>query len=169
MKVLDLEHMKVLDRLYEALYRIKRGSKEFRDEYEAVIHFAKVEHLYFLTRDIAFSTAIKYFHLLKVKVSKESFSLKLDCKDIIEQYNQGKNMSRFLKVLDTHLDELTYEYTRMKLTDHPNPEKLLRPWTMFFHALGKRAGRISLMFKIGCDSGRRFYPLGCLLQNKKDC
>ena len=166
MKVLILEHMRVLDRLYEALYRIKRGSKEFKDEYEAVLHFAKVEHLYFLTRDIAFSTAMKYFRQMRVKVSTGSLTLKLTVKGLIEEYDKGKNMSQFLKVLDNHLDELTYEYTRRKLTDHPNPEKLLRPWVMVFHLLGKRAGRFSLMLKIGCDSGRRFYPLGCLLQKK---
>ena len=165
MKVLDLEHMRVLDRLYEALYRIKRGSKEFRDEYEAVIHYAKVEHLYFLTRDIAFSTAMKYFKLLRVKVSKKPFVLRLGVNDLIEQYEKVKKMSQFLKVLDDHLDELTYEYTRRRLTDHPNPEQFLHPWKMTLRSLGGRAGRYPLMLKIGCESGRRFYPLGKLLQS----
>lgn len=164
MKVLDLEHMKVLDRLYEALYRIKRGSKEFRDEYEAVLHYAKVEHLYFLTRDIAFSTAMKYFKSLRVKVSKKEFSLTLSPKGFLEQFEKVQNMSRFLKVLDGHLDEMTYEYTRRRLTDHPDPGRFLRSWSMLLHSLGKKSGRFSLMLKIGCESGRRFYPLGKLLQ-----
>lgn len=164
MKVLDLEHMKVLDRLYEALFRIKRGSKEFRDEYEAVLYYAKVEHLYFLTRDIAFSTAMKYFKLLRVKVSKETFVFKLSATDFIEKFEDVKKMSLFLKVLDDHLDEMTYEYTRRKLTDHPEPGQFLRAWAMIFHSLGKKSGRFPLMLKIGCESGRRFYPLGKLLQ-----
>ena len=164
MKVLDLEHMRVLDRLYEALYRIKRGSKEFRDEYDALLHYAKVEHLYFLTRDIAFSTAMKYFKSLRVKVSKKAFSFKLGVNDLIEQYEKVKKMSQFLKVLDAHLDEMTYEYTRRRLNDHPDPGQFLRSWAMLLHSLGKKAGRFPLMLKIGCESGRRFYPLGKLLQ-----
>jgi len=164
MKVLSLDHMKVLDRLYEALYRIKRGSKEFKDEYEAVLQFAKVEHLYFLTRDVAFSTAVKYFRQMKLKVSKEPFTLKLTVKGLMEEHDKVKSMSQFLKILDSHLDELTYEYTRMKLTGHPCPEQKLKPWSMVIHHLGKREGRFNLMLKIGCDSGRRFYPLGSLLQ-----
>lgn len=164
MDVLSLEHMRVLDRFYEAVYRIKGGSKEFRDEYEAVLQFAKIEHLYFLTRDVAFSTAMRCFHQMRVKISKKPFTLKLTVEGLIEEYDKLKSMSQFLKVLDKHLEELTYEYTRRKLTDHHLPEQLLKPWAMVFHSLGKKSGRISLMLKIGCDSGRRFYPLGRLLQ-----
>ena len=166
MEVLKLEHIKVLDEFYEALRRIKRGSNEFQDHYSAILGFGKVEYLYFLTKDQAFATAMEYFHSLKIEVSKKVYTPKLTALDLTRKFKEqeSKSISQFLKVLDNHLDDLGYEYTRRVLTGHPDPKKFLKSWTRCIKSLGGRTGKYNIIIKVGCDSGRRFFPVGTLLQ-----
>ena len=157
--------MEVLNAFYNALRKLKRGSSEFQDHYNAILGFGKVEYLYFLTKDQVFATAMEYFYSLKIEVSDKVYMPRLTVSDFIKKHKEleRKSMSQFLKVLDELLDDLSYEYIRRRLTGHPDPKKFLKAWSGCIKNLGERTGKYSIVVKVGCDSGRRFFPVGSFL------
>lgn len=165
MEALKKEHLEVLNRLYSALHNIKKGSQEFKDTYDAVVCFAKAEYLYETTQDQAFLTATLCFREQKITLQEKQFFPKLDVQGLLDKFKEyeDRNISLFLRVLDSHLDDLTYEYTRRKLTGHLSPYDLIHKWTRVIKSLGKRK-QYNIIIKVGCSSGRRFFPLGNLLQ-----
>lgn len=158
--------MEVLNKFYNSIYNLKRGSNEFEDHYNAILGFGKVEYLYFLTKDQAFATAMEYFHSNQIKVSDKVYTPKIKASDLRNKFKEleSKSISQFLRVLDSLLDDLGYEYTRRRLTAHPDPKHFLKTWTRCIKSLGKRRGKYNIIIKVGCDSGRRFFPMGELLQ-----
>lgn len=166
METLKLEHMEVLNVFYKALNNLEVGSSEFRDHYNAILGFGKVEFLYHLTKDQAFATAMEKFQSVKIEVSEQIHLPELTILELPQKYKEleQKSISQFLKVLDDTLDDLSYEYTRRRLTGHPDPKSFLKSWTRCFKRLGGRQGKYNIIIKVGCDSGRRFYPVGKFLQ-----
>lgn len=158
--------MGVLNVFYNALSNLKGGSSEFKDHYNAILGFGKVEFLYALTGDQVFATAIEKFHACKIEVSDQIHMPELTVLELKQKYKEleQKSISQFLKVLDDTLDDLSYEYTRRKLTGHPDPKSFLKTWTRCIKKLGGRCGKYNIIIKVGCDSGRRFYPVGKFLQ-----
>ena len=164
MEVLKLEHLKVLDLFYSSLRSIRLGRNAFEHHFNAILGFAKVEFLYDLTKDQAFATALEYFHSLKIEVPTTAYPTTLDRKEFHNKFKEleDRNISQFLKVLDKHLDELAYEYARRKLLGLPY-QTLIDLWRREIKNLGTRSGQYSVIIKVGCDSGRRFIPMGKLL------